>query len=683
MELPPNPDLRSSTPMSLLSSSGRPLKGMALILLLLATFWVYLPVKDSEFIDLDDNVYVTENPWIQQGLNGQSISWAMTSFREGVWNPMTWISFMLDYQIFGLNPAGYHLTNLLLHLASVLLLLRVLHRMTGAFWPSLMVAALFALHPLNVESVAWVTERKNVLSTLFWMLSLWAYLEYLRKPIGLHYVGMMGFLILGLMSKQMLVTLPCVLILLDYWPLKRLGDNWMEFQQRLPRLLLEKLPLFGVVVGAGLLTLTAAHSDGALPGLERLSLGARLTNTPLAYALYLKQLVWPLDLAIFYPHQGNTLSPLFALMIVVLVGISIGVWWGRQSRYLVVGWLWYLGTLVPVIGLIQVGGQSMADRHTYIPAIGIFIMLIWGAAELRQTLRLRTLWLAPASLCLILSLMVLTRHQVSHWRNSITLFEHAVSITDDNYLVHNNLGTALLERGQVEAAIENFSRVLEIRPDSDRGLYNMALALRAQGRIEEAAQHLARALQSNPRMAEAYNNLGIILITQDRPKDAITLFQEAIEIDPLMEQAHSNMGTAFISLGDVDKALVSFLKAAELNPYKAKTYNNLGAVMDLQGQSETALDYYQRALKLDPNSALTYTNMGKTHMDLGNLDNAAVHFTDAIKIQPNLADAHFHLGLVQTHQGKHPQAIASFKQVLQLSPAHREAQQQLMALTDE
>jgi tetratricopeptide (TPR) repeat protein len=653
-------------------------KWAAILLLILATTTTYFPVKDSEFIDLDDDVYVTDNPWIQQGLNLQSISWAVTSFREGVWNPMTWISFMLDYQLFGLNPAGYHLTNLVLHLGSVLLLLGVLYRMTGGFWPSLLVAALFALHPLNVESVAWVTERKNVLSTLFWMLSLWAYLEYLRKPVWQNYLGIMGFLILGLMSKQMLVTLPCALLLLDYWPLRRLGDSGKEFQKRLPRLLLEKLPLFAVVTGAGLLTLIAAHTDDALPSLERLPLGARLGNTPLAYALYLKKMVWPMDLAVFYPHPGTSMSPMaIALAILVLAGISMGVWWGRNSRYLVVGWLWYLGTLVPAAGLIQVGGQSMADRHTYIPAIGIFIMLIWGVAESAQAMRLRTAWLATASLGLIISMMVLTRQQVGHWKDSITLFEHTVSTTDGNYLVHNNLGTALLERGDVDAAIENFSKVLEVRPHSDRGLYNMALALRAQGKVEESAHYLARALQSNPSMAEAYNNLGIILISQNRPEDAITLFREAIEIAPRMEQAHSNLGTAFISQGLVDEALVHFSKAVELNPYKAKSYNNLGATMDLQGRSEEALSFYRRALELSPSSSLTYNNMGKTYRDLGDLDEAAAHFSQAIVTQPDLADAHFQLGLVRTDQENLQDAITHFQEVLRLNPDHREAQQQL------
>lgn len=669
--------------MCMLTESSRSAKWVAVLLLILATTITYFPVKDSEFIDLDDDVYVTDNPWIQQGLNLQSISWAMTSLREGVWNPMTWISFMLDYQLFGLNPAGYHLTNLVLHLGSVLLLLGVLYRMTERFWPSLLVAALFALHPLNVESVAWVTERKNVLSTLFWMLSLWAYLEYLRKPVWQHYVGIMGFLILGLMSKQMLVTLPCALLLLDYWPLRRLGDNGKEFRVRLPHLVLEKVPLFAAVLGAGLLTLIAAHTDDALPSLERLSLGVRLANAPLSYALYLKKMVWPMDLAVFYPHPGSTLSPLaVALAILVLAGISLGVWWGRKSRYLVVGWLWYLGTLVPAAGLIQVGGQSMADRHTYIPAIGIFIMLIWGVAESAQAMRLRTAWLATASLGLIISMMVLTRQQLGHWKDSITLFEHTVAVTEGNYLVHNNLGTALLERGNVDAAIENFSRVLEIRPHSDRGLYNMALALRAQGKIEESAHYLARALQSNPSMAEAYNNLGIILIAQKRLEDAITLFKEALEIAPRMEQAHNNLGTALISQGRVDEALVHFLKAVELNPYKAKAYNNLGAVMDLQGRSEEALSYYQRALELSPTSVLTYNNMGKTYMDLGNLDQAATHFSEAIALQPDLADAHFHLGLVRIDQGNIQGAITHFQQVLRLNPAHGEAQQQLMALTE-
>ncbi len=657
---------------------------LAIGLLIIATTLVYFPVMDAEFIDLDDDVYVTDNPWIQQGLNWASISWAVTSFREGVWNPMTWISFMVDFELFGLNPAGYHLTNLVLHVGSVVLLVGVLYRMTGAFWPSLMVAALFALHPLNVESVAWVTERKNVLSTWFWMLSLWAYLEYMRKPVWQHYVGILGFLILGLMSKQVLVTLPCVLLLLDCWPLGRLGENWRAFREHLPRLVLEKLPLFTTVIGAGLLTLIAADWDDALPGLERLSLGARLANAPLAYALYLKKMAWPTSLTVFYPHPGETMSPLaVAGAILVLAAISLGVWWRRQSRYLVVGWLWYLGTLVPVSGLIQVGGQSMADRHTYIPAIGIFIMLIWGVAELAQALRLRSAWPAMAGLCLVVSMTVAAHRQVGYWKDSITLFEHTVSVTDDNYLVYNNLGTALLERGRVDAAVESFRRVLEMRPHSDRGLYNMALVLRAQGKMEEAAHHLARAIQSNPNMAEAYNNLGIILAAQERPEDAITLFREAIAINPRLEQGHTNLGTALISQGLVNEALVHFRNAVGLNPYKAKFHNNLGAVMDLQGRSREALSHYQRALELSPDSVLTYLNMGKTYMNLGNLDEAAIHFAEAIRIESDLVDAHFHLGLVKASQGRFQEAIVRFQKVLRLDPAHPEAQQNLAALTQE
>ena len=655
----------------------------AVILLLLATTIAYSPLKDSEFFDVDDDVYITENPWIQQGLNLNSISWAMTSFRQGVWNPLTWISFMLDYQLFGLNPAGYHLTNVLLHLGSVLLLLGVLCRMTGAFWPSFLVAALFALHPLNVESVAWVTERKNVLSTLFWMLSLWAYLEYLRKPVWQHYVGITGFLILGLMSKQMLVTLPCALLLLDYWPLKRLGKNWKEFKERLPRLVLEKLPLFAVSVGAGLLTLTAAHFNQSLPGLNSLSLGVRLANALLAYALYLKKMVWPLGLGVFYPHPGNTMSPqAVALALLVLAGISLGVWRGRKSSCLVVGWLWYLGTLVPVSGLIQVGAHSMADRHTYIPAIGIFIMLIWGVAELAQALRLQTAWLKIASLCLILCLMVLTRQQVGYWKDSITLLEHTDSVTGENPTVHNILGTTFLKRNNVDAAIESFSRVLKMRPHNARGSYNMALALQAQGKIEEAAQYFARALLSNPDMVEAYNNLGIILITQERQENAITLFEAALKIDPRMQPAHGNLATVLISQGLVDEALVHLLKSLELNPYKSRTYNNLGAAMDLQGKSSEALIYYQRALELSPSSAPTYSNMGKTYMDLGNLDEAASYFSQAIAIQPGLADAYFHLGLVRADQGNIQEATSHFRQALNLDPAHGEAQQHLTALTE-
>ena len=379
-------------------------KGLAIFLLITVVVLVYAPVKDYPFINYDDNLYVTEVSQVQQGLGWDSVMWAMTTMEAAFWHPLTWLSHIADYQLFGLNPAGHHLTNLLFHLANVVPLFWVLHRMTGALWPSAMVAALFALHPLNVESVAWVAERKNVLSTLFWLLTLLAYVGYVKKPGWQRYLGMMGIFVLGLMAKPMLVTLPCVLLLLDYWPLERLGKTSKEFWERLPKLAAEKLPLFIPVVAVSVVAIEAQSQAGALSAWEGLPLGTRVANAVLAYGLYLKKMVWPMDLAVFYPHPGSSLEagPV-ALAALLLVGLSLGLWWqGRKSPYLVVGWLWYLGTLIPVSGLIQVGGHAMADRYAYVPLMGLFIILVWGTADLAQTLHLSKVWLLGAGLCVVI-----------------------------------------------------------------------------------------------------------------------------------------------------------------------------------------------------------------------------------------------------------------------------------------
>ena len=364
----------------------------------------YGTVWNFEFVNIDDDLYLTDYPQIQRGLSWDNALWAMTAMKAAFWHPLTWLSHMLDTQLFGLNPAGHHVTNLLLHIANVLLLFALLHRMTGALWLSAWVAALFALHPLNVESVAWVSQRKTVLSTMFWLLTLLAYVSYAKKPGWKRYLGMMGIFILGLMAKPMLVTLPCVLLLLDYWPLGRLGKDPKEFWERLPKLAAEKLPLFVPVAVASVLTIQAQAQIGSIASWQDLSLGIRVANAVMAYGLYLKKMVWPTDLAVFYPHPGSSLEAVpVALAALVLVGLSLGLWWqGRRSPYLVVDWLWYLGTLFPVSGLIQVGGHAMADRYAYVPLMGLFIILVWGTAELAQTLHLPKALLLGAGLCVVI-----------------------------------------------------------------------------------------------------------------------------------------------------------------------------------------------------------------------------------------------------------------------------------------
>ena len=578
----------------------------------------YSGVWNYPFIHLDDGVYVTNNTRVKLGLSWDNFKWALTNLEvANNWHPVTWLSHMLDCQLYGLSPVGHHLTNLVFHLANVLLLFAVLQQMTGAVWRSALVAALFGLHPLNVESVAWVAERKNVLSTLFWLLTLWAYLGYVRKPGWKRYLGMMGLLVLGLMTKQMLVTLPCVLLLLDYWPLGRLGEDWREFRERLPGLLVEKLPLFVPVGAASALTILAARTGtNAMATFELLPLAARLENALVAYALYLKKMVWPTELTIYYPHPGTSLS-LGSVVVatLLLVTISLGIFWTmRRFPYLAIGWLWYLGTLFPVSGFVQAGGQSMADRFTYIPFIGLFIALVWGAAEWLDRSQVGRKRRIAASVCLLTALLMNMRLQLDYWQDSTTLFGHGIRVTEGNFMAHNNLGSALMEDGKVDGALAQFSMALHIKPKEPHGLYNMGVALKRNENPQAATWYFSKALELNPNLAVAHNQLGIMLMTQAR-------LEEAVE---------------------------HFLKAVESNPQLVTAHNNLGAALMEQDKAGEAMEWYRRALRLAPNNARIHDNLGMALVQAGEVDQASQHFSEAIKIDPTYLQAQENLNRLQS-----------------------------------
>jgi tetratricopeptide (TPR) repeat protein len=659
-------------------------KAAGAVLLIAVTLLVYAPIRNHEFLGLDDHQYVTENISIQQGLSLDSLSWAMTAFKEGVWNPLTWLSFMLDYQLFGLDPAGYYLTNLFLHLASVVLLFVVLHQLTGALWRSVLVAALFALHPLNVESVAWVTERKNVLSTLFGFLTMGAYVGYVRKPGWKRYFLMMGFLSLGLMAKQMLVTLPCVLLLLDYWPLGRLGETGKEFRERLPGLVLEKLPLMIPVVVASVLTLVAAQSVGGVSTLESVPLGSRVSNAILSYVLYLKKMVLPTDLAVFYPHPGALLGMgSLVLATLILVGISWGVWWRRESGYLVVGWMWYLGTLFPVSGLVQVGGQAMADRHTYVPLIGVFIMLVWGSAQLADHLLLGKLWRLGTGLCVVTTLAVLTQIHLSYWRNTTTLFERTLQVTSDNYLAYNVLGTELTVEKEFEDAVELFQEALQINPEFSLAHHNLAMALQELGRVDEAIVHFQEALEIDPEYSQAHHNLGVALMGQGKVDEAIEHYQESLKIDPQFSKAHHNLGVALVEQGKVDEAIEHYQEVLKIDPGFAQTHHNLGVALVEQGRVDEAIEHYQEVLKIDPGFAQTHHNLGVALVEKGRVDEAIEHLEESLRIRPQDAQVHYNLGVALVEQGRVEAAIEHFAEALEIDPQLVDARRNLVFVVDE
>ena len=456
-------------------------KILVAVVLAASTLAVYAQVQHHEFLNYDDYIYFLDNPYLRGGLSAESLAWASTSDYAGNWFPLTWLSFLIEYELHGLSPSGVHGTNVLLHVVSSLLLFHVLASMTGALGRSAFVAGVFALHPLHVESVAWATERKDALSGLFWMLTLWAYVRYAARPAPARYVLVALAFGLGLMAKPILVTLPCVLLLLDFWPLGRLrspGEAGEIPQAALPRLVGEKLPLLVLAAASCVITLHVQQRE-ILGALERLPLDVRLWNASLAYAHYIEKALWPSDLAVFYPHPGESISVAAAgLAGLLLLVVSAGVLRvGRRRGYAPVGWFWFLGTLVPVIGLVQVGGQALADRYTYLPLIGLAILVAWGSSDMLGRTEQSRRVLAGAGVAALGALAVTTWFQVHHWRDSIALFEHALRVTRGNYIAHTRLGLALLEEGREREGIQHYRRAVALRYDFLEVVNNLAWVL--------------------------------------------------------------------------------------------------------------------------------------------------------------------------------------------------------------
>jgi len=552
------------------------------LFIIIATFAVYWQVRNFHFVDYDDNKYIYENLHVQKGLTLESITWAFTTIQANYWHPLTWLSHMLDCQIYGNNPGGHHYTSLLFHIANALLLFIVFRKMTGRLWQSAFIAALFALHPLHVESVAWVSERKDVLSFFFWMLTMWSYIGYVKHQVFYKYVLVVLFFVLGLMSKPMLVTLPFVLLLLDFYPLNRfkikLSDNSTNFQHRSNtfRLILEKIPLFVLATISSAITFYAQKKCGAVGSLEVYPIKVRIANALLSYVKYIGKMVYPTELAVLYPHPGMLPWWKITGACLILVFISfLAIRIVKQSPYFAMGWLWYLGTLVPVIGLVQVGRQSMADRYTYVPLIGIFIIIAWGVPELVAKWRYRKILLTMLATVFITILMAMTWKQTGYWENSITLFEHTLKITSNNYVSHNNLGLALYEQGRESEAIEHFVQALRIKPDCSEAHNNLGFALYKQGRESEAIEHYLQTLRIKPDYWQAHLNLGVALDKQGCTADAIEHYLQAIRIKPDCEKAHNSLAIALSRKGDIEGAIAHFKKALRINPDNIQVKNKL------------------------------------------------------------------------------------------------------------
>ncbi len=610
---------------------------------------VYYPVRQFAFVSFDDPWYVSKNVHVAGGLTWHAVAWAMTAGSEFYWHPLTWLSHMLDVQLVGMSAGGHHLTSVVLHAANTVLLFWLLRRMTGANWRSACVAAAFAVHPLHVESVAWVSERKDVLSTLFLLLAIWGYARYATQPTKARFVPVVALFGLGLMAKPMLVTLPLILLVLDFWPLGRVrllappGNASRELAARpsIGRLIVEKLPLVAMAAASAVATFVVQRSAGAVAALDTLPFKFRASNAVISYVAYLGKTLWPAGLAAFYPYPP--LLPEWwkvgfaGLTIVVITALA---WRARrQHPYVLAGWLWYLVGLAPVIGLLQAGDQAMADRFTYVPLVGVAIIAAWGLPGLLRRWSFSRVALPVAAGAAILALAIGARAQVWHWENSAALWGHALEVTTGNHRAHAGLGSVLMEAGNLKDAGAHFEEAVRLAPSAAQYRGLLGEVYHKQGRLPEAVARYSVEVRLEPRSAEAHENLATTLARQGRPAEAVKQFNEAIRLNP--EDAMSRVG--------------------------------LGAVLASLGQINEAIDEYTAALRLDPRSAAAHNNLGIALATENRIDQAIGEFSEAVRLDPSWELARFNLGVALFRAGRDHDALAAFNETLRINPANESA----------
>ena len=742
-------------------SPSRPWPGPSLwisLFLAAGTLLVYWPVTQCEFVNFDDTDFVTANPRVQAGLTVESFKWAWHSEVARNWHPITMLTHMLDCQLFGLNAGRHHLVNLLFHLANTLLLFHLLKLMTGAVWRSAFVAALFAWHPLHVESVAWIAERKDVLSTLFWFLTIWAYVRYARE-LGMpnskckgFYALTLLFFALGLMSKPMLVTVPFVLVLLDFWPLGRLklvqtaarthGPSQTEKQKakvkppapvRNPpafaagksifpgRLLWEKIPFLAMSAVLCIVTFSIQKHGGAMLTGRDLPIASRIENALISYWRYIGKMFWPGHLAGLYLRSGEWPLWLAALAALSLLIVSILVVAQMRRRpWLAMGWFWYLGTLVPVIGLVQVGMQSVADRFTYVPLVGLFIILSWGAGELARFWRLPAFAPGVAATLVLTACLVLSARQVGYWKDSETLFKRMIAATKDNYMAHYNLANLYSREKRIAEAAAHYEAALAEEPNYADAHNNFAGLLLDQKRYDDAIQHYAAALRINPQYlyyfnfanaladaasarhdtnefaeavraygqalllnpgaSEAHNNLGMTWDAQGRENEAAAEFREALGLQPDFEPAHFNLANALARLGKLDESIAEYRAAARLNPDRAESHNALGLSYAMQNKMADAAQEFREVIRLQPDNAAANGNLGNALAAQNRIDEAIPYYLAALRLNPKDYQTEFNLALSLSRQGKRAGAESHYRQALRLNPHYAEAQRALQEL---
>jgi len=619
---------RKAAPPGDVATRGR-LDFLILLGLAAVTFAIYAQVIGHQFITLDDPTYIRENPMVNRGVTAAGLAWAFTTFHVANWHPLTWISHMIDCQLFGANAGGHLLVNALIHVANTLLVFWLLVRTTHARWPSALVAALFALHPLHVESVAWASERKDTLSTFFGLLSLITYVRYVKAPSISHYAWVAITLALGLLAKPMLVTWPFIMLLLDYWPLGRLAGALAEKQPRgashreaataIGALIWEKIPLFALVAASAIITFIAQSYGGAVRTLAHAPITFRLSNALVSYVKYLLLTFWPHDLAVYYPLSPAGI-PAWQVIgaALLLIGITALCFLQRTNRpYLIVGWLWFLGTLVPVIGLIQVGGQTMADRYFYIPSIGLFIALAFGLADVAKRWRVAPLLSAGMAGGVLLILATLTNAQIQRWHDSFTLFEHTLAVTPPNLHIEHNLGLAMGGSGRYDEAAAHFEKALQIDPNYYESLVAMGVTRDFQGRLPEAGDYLQAAIRSQPDTPTAHVYLGRVLWKQNNNQAALEEIRRASQLAPDDANIRADFGLALQLIGRIPEAIEQFHEALRMNPNNAEVHANLGLALLTSGKPGESIPEFEIALRLNPELKDAAENLRRAQTELG------------------------------------------------------------------
>jgi len=657
------------------SSARRQVLGVCFFLVAI-TWLVFAQTVRYDFVNYDDNEYVYANPAITSGLTPHGIIHAFSGSHARNWHPLTTLSHMLDCQLWGVRAGGHHFTNIVLHTIAVVLLFLILKQMTGAIWQSAFVAALFAIHPLHVESVAWISERKDVLSAVFFMLTLGAYIRYTRSPSLGRYLTMSILFALGLMSKPMLVTVPVVLLLLDYWPLKRFA-----VRSSTKRLILEKIPLLALSAGAGVITLLVQRSSLAI--VEQLPLVSRIGNGLVSCVTYVKQMIWPVRLAVFYPHPGDQLPVWEIGLAIVLLGMvsAAAIALRRKRPYLITGWFWYLVMLLPVIGFIQVGSQAHADRYTYLPQIGLYLLLAWAITDalasrfatgrIRRGGLQRRILAVTASVAII-ALAWRAHIQASYWRNGESLWRHALAVTSGNFMAHDGFGEQLANRGRLDEAIDQFEKALNIVPGFPEIETNLIIALIKKGRTDEAIPHLRALLKQTPNDAQAHYNLGNALLKKGDPQGAIAAYEKALSIQVRYPAAHYNLGIALDRNGQTDEAIAHYQKAVQEQTNYPQAYCLLGNDLLQKARVDDAIAAYEQALKNRPTYPEAEKNIGLALFQKGRPSEAIAHWQNALDARPDSVDSLNNLAWVlatfpDTLIRNRKQALALAKRANQLS----------------